>query len=157
MLPSRSGLSANLAQGWEAVASDDWVFDTEEDFEILDAPLEDMIAVMEQQPQVANMVLMRQPVSWEEQQAGSVLGGQHLQGTYIDHQTWVEHSAGYWLNPNLVRGSLLKTLTPSVESGLTIQCVRRGMTFGYWGAVTDPPRCNHIGELGGMGSAGWLP
>jgi hypothetical protein len=156
MLPSRSGLSANLKQGWETAADDDWVFDTEEDFEILDCPLEDMMMTMDAHPHVANMVLMRQPVSMEEHRAGGVLGGQHLQGTYIAHPGWIEHKAGYWLNPGLVRGSLLKALIPSVEWSLTIQCLDRGLSFGYWGGVTDPPRCIHIGDEGGMGSPGWI-
>lgn len=156
-LPSRQGLVANLDQGWAAVCDDDWVFDTEEDFTYTDLPLESMAFTLAANPTVANMVLMRQPITPEEIRAGSVLGGQHLRGRYTDRGWWVEHDAGYWLNPSLVRGPLLAALTPDVETGLTVQCRERGLSFAYWGTPTDPPRCEHIGTSGGMNSEGWKP
>jgi len=151
---SRQGLTANQAQALGALTSDDeWVFWLEEDFVVHDAPLEEMADTLDAYRQVANMVLVRQPWSAEELRYGSVLSRYDL----TDRGGWMEHTAGFWLNPMVSHASLLRTLTPGVEQHLTNQCRARGLTFGWWGDRTDKPRVEHIGAEGGMGSPGWKP
>jgi len=153
--PERKGLTANLTQAWGALTDEDeWVFHVEEDFVIHDAPLDAMADVMDANPRVANMVLARQPWNAEERRAGSVLAT--IPGL-IDRGGWCQHRAGFWLNPMVARASLLRSLEPGVESLLSGQCRERGLSFGYWGGPNDPPRCEHIGFEGGMGSEGWRP
>ena len=151
-LSERSGLSANLAQLWKAVGDDEWVFHCEEDFVIGDAPLDDMRDVLEANPRVANMVLLRQPWNREELAAGSVLNVRPQD--YVEHTRWVEHTRGFWLNLSVYHASITE-----VGAGVEAQITERleGRTFGYWGGATDGPRCVHIGSCGGMGSAGWRP
>lgn len=152
---SRQGLTANLAQAWGALITDDeWVFHVEEDFLIRDAPLAEMAATLDAFPQVANMVLVRQPWNAQEQRFGSVLPT--IPGLE-DRGGWLEHRTGFWLNPFVAHASLLRSLQPGVESSLTKQCLARGLSFGYWGGRSDEPRCEHIGAEGGMNSPGWLP
>lgn len=153
---SRQGLTANLAQAWGALTDEDeWVFHLEEDFLVHDAPLDAMADALEANPQVANMVLLRQPWGAHEIAAGSVLKAQPYD--LHDAGGWLEHEGGFWLNPFVAKASLLRSLTPGVETELTRQCLERGYSFGYWGGLDDPPRCEHIGAEGGMGSPGWRP
>ena len=152
----RQGLTANLAQAWGALTPDDeWVFHLEEDFVIEDAPLVEMAETLDAFRNVANMVLLRQPWNQEEIRAGSILKTHRFMLT--DMGGWLQHEAGFWLNPNVAHASLLRSLRPGVESDLTNQCRSRGLTFGWWGGRDDPPRCWHVGSEGGMGSPGWLP
>jgi len=152
-LPERSGLTANLAQLWKAVGDDEWIFHVEEDFVVGEAPLDDMVAVLEAEPRVANMVLLRQPWNAEELAAGSVLNVRPQD--YVEHTTWLEHQRGFWLNPSVYHSSITE-----VGAGTEAEITERleGRTFGYWGGMTDGPRCVHIGSEGGMGSGGgWRP
>ncbi len=152
---SRQGLTANLAQAWGALTTEDeWVFHVEEDFIVRDAPLDEMAATLDAFPFVANMVLVRQPWNQVEQRFGSVLPT--ITGL-VDRGGWQEHRRGFWLNPMVAHASLLRSLQPGVETSLTKQCLARGLSFGYWGGRDDEPRCEHIGSSGGMGSPGWKP
>lgn len=155
--PERKGLAANLAQAWGALTpEDEWVFHVEEDFLIHDAPLDEMADTLDAYRHVANMVLPRNPATTPaEMRTGSMLRAQ----TYdlIDRDGWLEHAGGFWLNPMVANAQLLRSLTPSTEDKLTRQCRERGLRFGFWGGIDDPPRCTHIGVEGGMGSEGWLP
>lgn len=154
-LPSRQGLTANLAQAWGALTTEDeWVFHLEDDFVLHDAPLDEMAATLDAFPFVANMVLVRQPWNQVERRFGSVLPT--IPGL-VDRGGWQEHRRGFWLNPMVAHASLLRSLCPGVEQKLTDQCLARGLSFGYWGGRDDVPRCEHIGAEGGMGSSGWLP
>jgi len=152
---TRDGLAANLARGWAQLPDEGWVLHVEEDFVLSDAPVDDMAAALTDRPDVANMVLLRQPWNDAEKRAGSVLNVRPQE--YAERDTWLEHSLGFWLNPCVYRASLAHELTAGVEADLTAQCRVRGMTFGYWGGMDDEPRCRHIGHEGGMGSPGWKP
>lgn len=152
---ARQGLTANLAQAWGALGPDDeWVFDVESDFVIEHAPLTEMAETLDAFPNIANMVLLRQPWNQEEIRAGSVLKTRRFLLT--DMGGWLQHEAGFWLNPYVAHSGLLRRLSPDVEAGLTNQTRRMGLTYGYWGGRDDAPRCWHIGAEGGMGSEGWL-
>lgn len=152
--PERMGLTANLAQAWGALtAEDEWVFHLEEDFVVHDAPLDEMAGTLDAFPRVANMVLLRQPVNPAELRYSSVLPT--IPGGVTERGGWLEHTAGFWLNPMVAHSSLLRSLQPGVEESLTRQCRARGLSFAYYGGLHDPPRCEHIGAEGGMGSDGW--
>jgi len=158
-LPSRMGLSANLAQGWAAVTRGEgsMVLHVEEDFIIGDVDLDAMAATLNANPDVAQMALVRQPWSPEEHAAGGMLYGPHLEGDLVEECGWLRHNRIYTLNPHVVRSDLLAELTAGVEHDLTAQCQDRGLSFGFFGAINDPPRCLHVGHEGGMGSQGWMP
>jgi len=154
----RQGLTANLAQAWGALTTEDeWVLDWEEDFVALDLPLQEMADTLDAHRDVAQMALVRQPWSPEEHEAGGLLHGPHLQGDLADRGGWLHQKRIFTLNPYVAHASTLRSLHPGVETSLTSQCLERGLSFGYWGSMTDPPRVLHIGEHGGMNSPGWLP
>lgn len=151
---ARKGLTANMTQAISHLTDRcEYVFWLEEDFVLHDAPLEEMAKTLDAFPNVANMVLLRQPWGAHEIRAGSVLKAQPYELT--DRGGWLEHTGGFWLNPFVAHASLLRSLRPGVERELTAQCRARGLSFGYWGGADDPPRCTHIGAEGGMGSPGW--
>lgn len=157
-LPERLGLTANLTQAFAALSRDDeWVLWLEEDFVLLDAPLEEMAKTLAAKRDLAQMALVRQPWSPEEQEAGGMLHGPHFQGDLTDEGRWMRHKRIFTLNPFVAHASLLRTLTPGVEESLTKQCRARKLWFGFWGGMEDEPRCLHIGAENGMGSPGWRP
>lgn len=150
----RSGLTANLDQGFDAIDEDGWTFFLEEDFEVHPGVnLWGMAAEMIKNPSLAQMTLLRQPWSPVEVEAGGVL--QATPEAFTAHARYLTHRRGFWLNPFVARNSLLRSLTPGVEAELTDECRQRGLQFGYWGGMDDAPLCTHIGDVG-MGSPGWL-
>ena len=152
----RSGLVANLQQGWDALGDDEWVFHLEGDFLVHDAPLEAMRDVLLANPSVAQMVLERQPISRSEFMAGSLLGAENI-------PTWQQwgNPGAYWreqrhlfsFNPCVYHSSLASKA--GTELHVTQRLLADGWSFGFWGAQGDTPRCEHIGLVGGMGSTGW--
>lgn len=155
--PDRRGLSANIAQAWSLLEDGEWVFDTEDDFVIHDLPLAEMRAVLGETPNLAQMVLERQPVNPAEMANGGLLGGDNIP-TWKDHNGWREQSHLFSFNPHLRRHD--RTLFPKGWGGTETEATARlrsvGWVFGFWGEQGDAPRCTHIGVSGGMGSAGWV-
>ncbi len=143
-----------MQQAWADLEPDSWVLDVEEDFVLTDCPVEQMAEVLRQHPYIATMVLLRQPVNAEE--ANGVLWGPHFQGQFVQHDGWLEQRKLWSLNPSVSHASHLLGITPGVEKDITTQALAKGWSFGYWGDAHDEPRAIHIGDEGGMGSAGWL-
>ena len=152
----RQGLTANLRQGWGALDGG-WVFDLEEDFVVLDAPLSAMADVLTRDRDLAQMALLRQPWSTEGHSAGGVYHGPHFEADLLDEGTWLRQSRLFTLNPYVAAADLLRSLYPSVEQSLTDQLIARDFTFGFWGRMDDDPRVLHVGAEGGQGSELWLP
>lgn len=157
----RKGLSANIAQAWSLLEHGEWVFDTEDDMLIHDLPLPAMRAVLDATPNLAQMVLERQPVNPAEHRNGGLLGADNIP-TWTDVTDgagtfWREQSHLFSFNPHLRRHD--RTLFPHGWGGTETEATARlrpgGWVFGFWGAQGDAPRCEHIGEEQGMGSAGW--
>ena len=151
------GLIANVQQGWDALGPDEWVFHLEEDFEVVDAPLTAMRAVLELRPQLAQMVLERQPVNASEVGNGGLLGGDNIP-TFTAHggprgPFWREQDHLFSFNPCVYHSSV--ATKAGTETSVTQRLRADGRTFGFWGAQGDAQRCHHIGVQGGMGSPGW--
>lgn len=149
---SRQGLTANLQQAWDALGPDEWILHLEEDFLVRDAPLDEMRAVLEQQPRVAQMVLERQPLNPSEVRSGGLLGGDNIP-SWNDRGGWREQQHLFSFNPCVYHSSI--ATVAGTETVVTERLLAEGRTFGFWGAQGDAPRCEHIGVEGGMGSAGW--
>lgn len=153
----RTGLAANLQRGWDMLGPDEWVFHLELDFEVVDAPLTAMRAVLELRPRLAQMVLERQPVNASEVGNGGLLGGDNIP-TFTAHggprgPFWREQDHLFSFNPCVYHSSV--ATKAGTETSVTQRLRADGRTFGFWGAQGDAPRCRHIGVQGGMGSPGW--
>ncbi len=154
-----AGLSANVQQCWDALGADEWVAHFEEDFEVTDAPLTAMRAVLELRPNLAQMVLERQPVNAAEVANGGLLGGDNIP-TFTAHggprgPFWREQSHLFSFNPCVYHSSI--ATAAGTERVVTDRLLADGRSFGFWGAQGDAPRVRHIGVERGMGSPGWRP
>ena len=155
----RSGLTANVQQAWDALGDDEWVFHVEEDFLVLDAPLDLMRDFLAAHPWVAQMVLERQPVNPSELANGGLLGADNIptwkQGWRTDSRMgpWRQQDHLFSFNPCVYHSSI--ATVAGTETEVTERLRADWYKFGFWGAQGDAPRCEHIGVEGGMGSAGW--
>lgn len=149
----RSGLTANVQQAWDALGDDEWVFHVEEDFLVLDAPLDLMRDFLAAHPWVAQMVLERQPVNPSEWANGGLLGADNIP-TWTQRVGWREQPHLFSFNPCVYHSSI--ATVAGTETQVTERLRADGWSFGFWGAQGDAPRCEHIGVEGGMGSTGWL-
>lgn len=95
------------ALGWVAASEFDWVFVVEDDF-VFHRPvdLEAMAAVMDADPRIAQMVLLRQPWYPSEKRSGGVLE-RFDPAALTRHDGWTEHRLFWSMNPHLVRRSFL--------------------------------------------------
>lgn len=137
-----------------------WVAFFEDDF-VLNQPVDlaAMQALMAANPQMAQLVLSRQPWYSEEVAAGGVV--QAIPGweeRFAQRPGWVEHRAYWSQNPMLTRRSFLAAHPwPQVkgserEFGRRLFVAEPETTVGILGNVVDPPRCTHIGvERAGRG------
>lgn len=143
------GLSASVAQAWSMVPTEiDYVFHLEEDFH-LTAPVDlDGMADVIERDGLANMALLRQPWTPEEETAG----GYQQSPAYEQRAEYLFHREGFWLNPCLIPADVIRQGGGN-EPQLTEKHRDRG--FGVWGQRDDPPRCLHVGAEGGMGTPGW--
>lgn len=158
------GMAGAVQKGWaEALGRGaDYVLHVEEDFRFLDLPLDQMRWILDRCPHLAQVVLKRQPWSAEEHAAGGQMETNptaYTQMRGLGHDVWwCEHQTLFSLNPSLIPRRTLELGWPSGplgvgnESGMTKQCLDRGMSFAYYGKRDDPPRCEHVGH---QRSTGW--
>ena len=152
----RRGFAGAIQAGWDrlrATTSAEWVFHLEADFTFNEpVDIASMAAVLERHPHLVQMALRRQPWNDAERAAGGIVE-QHP-GDYTDHlwdeHRWLEHRRFFTTNPSLYRASLCDDGWPQVphsEGIFTHQLLTDpAVTFGFWGARSDPPKVHHIGD-----------
>lgn len=150
--PSRG--FANAVQGAveHAIGSGQrWVFWLEDDF-VFEEPVDlaALQAVMEANEGLAQVALMRQPWYPPELRAGSVVGSWPRE-RFEQRDGYVEHRAYWTMNPMLTSRSVLASRPwPSGRDSELLfgrKMLRNGHRAGIWGALEDPPRVKHIGEV----------
>lgn len=154
----RRGLGAAVATAWARARESGlpYVFHLEDDF-VLTEPLDlvTMTEVLDADPQLAQLVLKRQPWSIEEHAAGGQI--EVAPGEFDDDEIagWpiVRHRRLFSFNPSLIPVAALD-LVPhgGLEADVTDVLLAAGCSFAYWGRRGDPPRCRHIGH---ERSPGW--
>ena len=148
--------SGAVRVGWEQVTDADWVFHCEEDF-VLTQPVDvkSMAAVLDAEPNLASLCLLRQPWSHDEHRAGGIvpLYAEHMVDRETNGHRWVQHDRFFSLNPSLIPRRTFELGFPEgSEPAMTEQLLGKGFHFGYWGWRFDGPRCFHIGEIRSAGS-----
>lgn len=162
----RQGCAGAFQQVWSQVRAETTathVFLVEQDFVFFrPVPLHDMIAVLDDNPQMASMALRRQPWNSQEKAAGGIVE-MHPEW-YCDHiddagRQWLEHGAFFTTNCPVFRVSLLDVPWPPHQPGRysedtfhqLLQARRwpgsTGMpvTYGYWGSRSSGTWVEHIG------------
>lgn len=147
------GMAGAVRQGWEEALDlgADYVLHVEEDF-LFTHPvrLDDLIYVLDRNPNLAQVVLKRQPWSDEEKRAGGIV--EMDPSIYSEFTSWgrriswTEHARIFSLNPCLVPRSVLEMGWPDGnEAEFTQMCRDRGLRFAFFGTKHAPPVVEHVG------------
>jgi hypothetical protein len=151
----RLGFCATVADAWTHVPpSTDFVFHLEDDF-VFERRINigHLADVLDENPKLAQITLMRQAWNPEEVAAGGVIALQP--DAFTDHHDdqdryWLEHRLYFSTNPSIYRRSLTKAGWPvdaRCEGLFSHQLLADpDLIFGVWGARTDDPWVTHIGE-----------
>jgi hypothetical protein len=156
-MPGRRGYTRAVCEAREhAIGSGQpWVFWLEDDFTFTEpVDIAQMQAVMEANPQLAQLALKRQAWYPHEVEAGGVIEAKPE--AFTQRGGYVEH-ADYWtMNPMLVRRAFLAAnrwpQSPGSERRFGERVLANGTRAGILGAIEDPPRVIHTGaERAGRG------
>jgi hypothetical protein len=144
--------AVRAAWNWAIQQSADYVFLVEEDFRFTEpVDLRHMVAILQDHPELAQMVLLRQPWSTEERQAGGLIALHP--NDYTDRGSYVTHKRIFSLNPFIAPRRVLELGWPDGnEAGFTATCAAAGLSFALYGAKADSPRVTHVGA---ERAAGW--
>lgn len=173
------GFCKTAARGWHEAAKEsvDKVFWLENDF-AFNRPVDLNVigAVMDENPDVAQMALYRDACNPEEVAHGGYLTipsrkdayvprataievtertGIDDYESYVEEMPWFEHTQYWTTNPSLIRRDVIAEFDwPVVERcegkfGFTVKAGRPGTTFGVWGDGTE--WVHHIGTRDGFG------
>lgn len=153
--PSRLGLAAAVQSAWSNLPPEiDLVFHLEDDWVFRERiDIDAMAMALTANPQLAQIVLKRQPGNPEEARAGGII--ECHPDDYVDHEGFVEHRRIFSLNPCLIPRHIIDRGWPShgSEGDFTRGLVEQGYSFAFWGKRFDQPKIWHIGD---QRSAGWL-
>lgn len=164
----QEGFCATVRRGWSAAASSgpEYVFWLEHDF-VFTQPvdLRELAQVLDMEPWLAQMSLLRQPTSPEEVEAGGVIQ-RHGGSSFLAYvapvekefervmRAWLKHSIYFTTNPSLMRRQFMvdnpwPDKATECEGYFGIDLRERGYEFGIWGAGETWVR--HIGARTGHG------
>jgi hypothetical protein len=153
--PQRRGLAAAVQSAWSNLPAEvEFLLHVEEDFLLTeDVDIDAMASCLSANPNLAQLVLKRQPCNPQEAAAGGII--ECYPNEYADRDGFVEHKRLFSLNPCLIPRHIIDRGWPDHggEREFTDPLVADGYTFGFWGMRNDRPRCFHVGE---QRSAGWM-
>lgn len=149
------GFAGAIQQGWQQITElqVDYVFHFEMDFTFRrPVPLERIVAVLQRQPYLAQICLKRQPVNAAEKAAGGIIECDPDSYTQrVEHgDIWTEHRCCFSTNPCVYPAALCHQgwpQEPQSEGVFTHRLLADpDVRFAFWGAKTDPPMVDHIGD-----------
>lgn len=142
--PERKGLAGAIQTGWDALNDDiEYVFHLEDDFIFpREVSIGSMLHLLEETPDLAQIALLRQPWSPEEQVAGGIIEMNPNDYTQIGHK--IVHRRLFTFNP-CIYPRWVTRYRADLEAGLTAQLLDDDKQFAYFGEIGDEPRCTHIG------------
>lgn len=141
----RRGLAGAIQSGWDVLDTEiDYVFHLEDDFIFPDVVNVDlMVELLEYETDLAQIALLRQPWSPQEQQAGGIywIEPERFKQKY----GFVQQQHLFTFNPCLYPIAVARNYRAGLEAELTADLVADGWSFGYLGELGDEPRTIHIG------------
>jgi glycosyltransferase involved in cell wall biosynthesis len=146
--PQRRGLAAAVNSAFQQVLASgaDYAFHVEEDFIFPETvPLVEMARLLHEHSVLAEMVLLRQPWSPNEQVVGGYLN--EAPQAYTDRDGYLEHRRIFSLNPCMYPARTARYPWPAHgdEGDFTKKMVGEGYRFAVYGGRDDEPRCLHLG------------
>jgi hypothetical protein len=150
-LRQHSGYIAAMQALWgylERHCVGDYVFSIEDDFTYSrDVDLVPMMALLDADPNVLQVALLRGPYYPKEQEAGSVLAS--IDGWREQRDGYIAQRDHFTANPSLFRRDLIKNRWPSGKSSERIfgdrLLANQRSVFAYWG--DGAPWIEHIGAV----------
>lgn len=157
-LPRQTGFCEASTRMWEAAARTrgvDYVFWLEHDFVFKrHVDLTGLAVALDENPQLAQMSLVRDSVNGFERAQGGVIAKHKGRGDeFVDRGRWLEHTAYFTTTPNLMTRLFMVENEmppgPECEGKLGIELRGQAFTFGAWGDGT--PWVTHTGVRTGKG------
>lgn len=152
------GFHGAVQAGWDQVPEEaDFVWHAEDDFLFKsDAPLENMIWLLDNKPYLAQVSLKRQAVNEREKAAGGIVEADpdDFEDRYEDNIAYTIHRRYFTTNPSLYRADLIKRgwpQEPNSEGVFTHQLLADDYWFAIWGEKHSPPLVEHVGIRQGTG------
>lgn len=116
--------------------------------------INDIVSVLNENQNVAQMSIMRQPWYHNEINSGGVIEALELNGSKFTDKTtlgfdWVEHRSFYTCNPNIVQRWVADSPWPDgnwTESRFGRELFLKRKSVGIWGNRNDWPHVEHIGR-----------
>jgi hypothetical protein len=153
----RRGFGGAIQHAWTHLlerSEAGYVFHCEQDFTFnREIHLSEMVAVLDQNPQLAQLCLRRQPWNDEERAAGGIVEshpGDYAEMVDHAHRHWLEHRRFFSTNPSLYRRSLMEQGWPNVEhsEGIFTHHLLSDpdIRFGFWGSRDSGEWVTHIGN-----------
>lgn len=149
---SPRGFTKQIILAWSLIDEDiDYVFHLEDDFIFLEPlRIKDMISVLERNPKLVQMALLRGPVNEEERAAGGIV--EKAPDDYIlieDQFVWREHRKFFTTNPSVYKRSLTLRGWPDVPNsegifGWQLFEENPDLRSAFW---TDHVTIEHIGHI----------
>lgn len=149
------GFAGAVREGWRRVLDTDarWVLHLELDFTFdRPIPVHDMVGVLEADPSLTQMALLRQPWNDEEKAAGSIFNliRDQLTPVTAGGHTWLAHRRHWTTNPCVYprwvaeRGWPTRSESEGVFGAELLASDPR-LRSAYWGAGEE--WCTHVGDL----------
>jgi hypothetical protein len=139
----RRGMAGAIQVGWDHLDDCDYVFHLEDDWTFPDpVDVGAMVAHLAADPELAQVALLRQPVSPDEQATGSLYGPNP--DAYTETGGLVVQRRLFTFNP-CVYPRWVTGYGAGLEQEVTDKLLADGKHFAYLGGLDDPPRCTHIG------------
>lgn len=159
------GFCGSIARAWEIVSKIgiDYIFHLEDDFLFNERiRISEMIAILEDNPKLAQVALLRQPVSKPERQAGGVIQAYEQDFHQQDQngKIWTEHARFFTTNCSLYPVSITSLGYPienQCEGKFSIKLRNLGYRFAYLGRKNQKPKIEHIGHKRGKRWAWYWP
>ena len=154
------GFAGAIQHGWDQVLDTgaEWVFHLEADFIFREpVPIGAMIAILEGNPDIAQVALKRQPVNEEECAAGGIV---ECHPDDFEERKWAAwwittHRRFFTTNPSLYSTRLCRMRWPQEpeSEGLFTHKLLADplLRFAFWGRKYDTPMVEHIGVRCGVG------
>ena len=155
---SRCGYSLAMSKVFSTIleSKTKYALHLEDDF-VLNKPvsLENMVSVLDKNPLVSQMSIMRQPWFANEKECGGVVEALEQQGNTdfknmnTDGNEWVQHSSFWTCNPSIFPSWVAKIGWPEApwsEMKFGQNLSAKNKVFGIWGNRSDWVCVEHIGE-----------
>jgi hypothetical protein len=138
---ARRGFCNQVRHAWEFVSTIeevDYVFWLEHDFRFLrPVDLRDLAEVLDRNPMICQMALMRDAINDSERSAGGAYRFHSFDGTEYFDPDWLEHSSNFTTNPSLMRREFMRSnpwpdYQTECEGKFSADLRRRGYMYGAW-------------------------